>query len=88
MNDNTCQTKTEETMLNHGLGYMVRASIPALGIEHDEEHMKDFLWDNVLKLVEESTKLNLRWSRMDIIMQVHQKKPDNYYEDSHTTEER
>lgn len=86
MSDNPRQIKIEESMLNHGLGYMVRVLMPALGIEHDEEEMKDFLWDYVLKLVEESNKLNLRWSHMDIYMQVHQERGSNWdYDSSHTS---
>ena len=71
--------------MNHGLGYMGRVLIPAIGIEHEEEHMKDFLWDYVLKIVEESNKLNLRWSHMDICMQVHQDRPLDYYDSSDGT---
>ena len=74
------QSKIEETMLNHGLGYMMRVHIPALGIEHDPANMKEFLWDYVKKLVDESNKLNLKWSHMDIIMQVNQKRPSDYYD--------
>lgn len=70
--------KTKEGIVNHGLGYGARLAIPSLGIEHESEHMKDFLWEYVLKLVEESNKLNIRWSHMDIYMQVHQKREDGW----------
>ena len=78
-------TKIEEAVLNHGLGYYGRVAVPALGIEHDPEHIKEFLWDYVLKLTEESNKLNIKWSHMDIVMQVHHDRPFNYFDSSPTT---
>ena len=74
-------SEVEKEMTGHGLGYMMRTLIPALDIEHEEEHTKEFLWNMILNLREEARKLNLRWKHVDIHMQIQQERSYDYYDE-------